>query len=145
MHVSGVNFVDVPTMCRFGTALVDAKYISPTLLSCISPILKVCLAPFSITLNGVDFVSNETLVYESITLPQILSIEPVIGVTCIIHSSKYDSRISLSRLLKEHPDCQQVSIDQAVPTNEFIGASPNGDMCVGGSCAKRSKNKFALV
>jgi len=43
----------------------------------------------------------------------------------------FHSHISLSRLLEEHPDCLQVSIDQAVPASEFSGASPVGDKCLG--------------
>lgn len=43
----------------------------------------------------------------------------------------YDSHISLSRLLEEHPDCQQVSYEEAMPTKEFSGASPVGDRCLG--------------
>jgi hypothetical protein len=43
----------------------------------------------------------------------------------------YDSHISLSRLLEEHPDCQQVSYEEAMPTKEFSGTSPVGDKCLG--------------
>lgn len=43
----------------------------------------------------------------------------------------FHSHISLSRLLEDHPDCLQVSIDQAVPASEFSGASPVGDKCLG--------------
>jgi IPT/TIG domain len=68
VHVSAENFIDTTTMCRFGTALVDAAFISQALLSCISPVLKIGLAPVSITMNGVDFVSNETLEYDCTTI-----------------------------------------------------------------------------
>ena len=37
----------------------------------------------------------------------------------------------MSRLLEEHPDCQQVSHDEAMPTKEFSGTSPVGDKCLG--------------
>ena len=92
VHVLGENFIDTPTMCRFGTILIDATYISPTLLSCVAPALKIGSAPVSITLNGVDFISSETLVYESITLPQIQSIEPTAGLiygetTVVLHTT----------------------------------------------------------
>lgn len=33
--------------------------------------------------------------------------------------------------MEEHPDCLQVSINQAVPASEFSGASPVGDKCQG--------------
>lgn len=45
----------------------------------------------------------------------------------------YDSHISLSRLLEEHPDCQQVDLDKTVPTKEyaFWSKSPISDACLG--------------
>ena len=45
----------------------------------------------------------------------------------------YDSHISLSRLLEEHPDCQSVPYDQTVPTKEyaFQGKHPVSDECLG--------------
>ena len=76
IRVIGENFVDTPTHCRFGTYLVDAIFISPTLLSCISPQLMIGQVSVSMTTNGIDFISNETVVYESIKLPQIKLIGP---------------------------------------------------------------------
>jgi hypothetical protein len=92
VHVLGESFVDTPTMCRFGAILIDATYISPILLSCVAPALNIGLAPVSITLNGVDFIYNEMLVYESITLPQIQSIEPTAELmhgetTVVLHTT----------------------------------------------------------
>ena len=45
----------------------------------------------------------------------------------------YDSHISLSRLLEEHPDCQGVGYDQTVPTKEYAlnGKQPVSDTCLG--------------
>lgn len=45
----------------------------------------------------------------------------------------YDSHISLSRLLEEHPDCQRVDLDKTVPSNEyaFWGRHPISDACLG--------------
>lgn len=45
----------------------------------------------------------------------------------------YDSHISWSRLLEEHPDCLSVSYDQTVPTKEysFQRSSPLSDECIG--------------
>ena len=45
----------------------------------------------------------------------------------------YDSHISLSRLLEEHPDCQRVDLDKTVPTKEyaFWGNNPISDACLG--------------
>lgn len=45
----------------------------------------------------------------------------------------FDSRIGLSRLLEEHPDCEGVSYDQTVPTKEyaFFGKHPVSDTCLG--------------
>jgi hypothetical protein len=54
----------------------------------------------------------------------------------MLNASQYfllccNSHISLSRLLDKHPDCQQVSHDEIMPTKEFSGASPVGDKCLG--------------
>ncbi|KAL7555003.1 hypothetical protein ACHAWF_018580 [Thalassiosira exigua] len=45
----------------------------------------------------------------------------------------YDSHISLSRLLEEHPDCEGVDYGQTVPTkeHEVRGKGPVGDTCQG--------------
>jgi len=45
----------------------------------------------------------------------------------------YDSHISLSRLLEEHPDCESVTYDQTVPTKEYAvrGEYPVSDTCLG--------------
>ena len=79
VYVSGENFVDVPTKCSFGSTLVDAIYVSPMLLQCVAPALEIGFVPVSITTNEVNFITNETLFYESFKLPQIFSIAPRVG------------------------------------------------------------------
>ena len=82
IHIMGENFVDALVMCRFGFDLdgvVNAMCISSTLLSCIAPPLKIGLVPVFVSVNGVEWITNESLVYQSIKLPQIQSIDPVIG------------------------------------------------------------------
>jgi len=82
LYIYGEAFIDTPTKIRFGDgALVDAIYISPTLLSCITPATTIGHLSVSITMNqGVDYISNESLKYESIKLPQLESIQPQIGI-----------------------------------------------------------------
>ena len=92
IYAIGENFFEASAMCRFGTSTVDAIYISPTLLSCISPELEIGPAPVSITFNGADFITNSTIAYESFMLPQIKSIEPALGTvmgneTVLLHTS----------------------------------------------------------
>ena len=45
----------------------------------------------------------------------------------------YDSHISLSRLLEEHPDCETVDFEETMPTKEyaFWGKNPVSDTCLG--------------
>ena len=43
----------------------------------------------------------------------------------------YDSHMSLSRLLEEHPECDQVSHDDTIPTREYSGRKPVSDGCLG--------------
>jgi len=83
LYIYGKDFIDTPTKIKFGDdALVDAIYISPTLLSCITPATTIGHLSVSITMNeGVDFITNESLSFESIKLPQLKSIQPQIGIT----------------------------------------------------------------
>ena len=81
IYISGENFLDTGTcMCNFGTSLVDAVYISRTLLSCEAPAMKIGRVPVSITMNGVDFITNKVLEYQSIKLPQLKTMEPTVGI-----------------------------------------------------------------
>ena len=41
----------------------------------------------------------------------------------------YDSHMSLSRLLEEHPGCDQVKEDDTIPTREYNGREPLSDAC----------------
>lgn len=45
----------------------------------------------------------------------------------------YDSHISLSRLLEDHPDCRTVDLEETMPTKEysFWGKDPISDACLG--------------
>ncbi len=79
VYISGENFVDVPTKCSFGSSLVDAIYKSPILLQCNAPALEIGFVPVRVISNGFGSLMNETLVYESIKLPQIYSIFPRTG------------------------------------------------------------------
>ena len=82
IHIHGENFMSSSlTMCEFGhdqKVLVDATYISSTLLSCESPTLPIGRHSVRVTLNGIDF--SNSLEYESIALPQIESIHPNFGI-----------------------------------------------------------------
>lgn len=130
VYISGENFVDTPTLCRFGTSLVNAIYISPTLLSCVTPTNVIGKIPLSITMNGVDFISNSTLQYESIKLPQLESMEPTVGVvnenttvvltTTALHEDKplachFDDRIVMASYLSSN------SVSCAVPISGPAG------------------------
>ena len=43
----------------------------------------------------------------------------------------YDSHITISRLLEEHPDCEEVNYFQTVPVTDFGSRHPVGDSCRG--------------
>ena len=81
VHISGENFIQGAMMIHFGDTVVSASVVSPNLMSCKSPMLKLGLTPVSVSVIGMDyFVGNETLTYESIQLPQIGAIRPNVGI-----------------------------------------------------------------
>ncbi|KAK1742180.1 hypothetical protein QTG54_006745 [Skeletonema marinoi] len=58
--ITGTGFIDVPSLsCRFGSTLVDAKYISRNMIECTSPPASgVDKVDLGISLNGVEFASQ---------------------------------------------------------------------------------------
>ena len=77
--VIGVNFVDLPTLtCRFEFTPVAATFINSTALSCFAPAYFTGSFPLEISLNGVDYTSND-LQYTFEAWPTILGINPLTG------------------------------------------------------------------
>ena len=58
--VIGVNFGECEAVsCRFGTVVVPAHIMSPTSLWCISPAAEVGSSALEVSMNGVDFSTDE--------------------------------------------------------------------------------------
>lgn len=80
VYIAGSNFSPSPLLsCRFGALIVEATFISESMLSCKTPPMKLGKVSLAISLNRVEFVSSE-LFYHSINLPQMSSMHPRVGV-----------------------------------------------------------------
>ncbi|KAL7513815.1 hypothetical protein ACHAXN_011176 [Cyclotella atomus] len=82
VYISGSNFIPTPSLaCRFGTSIiVDATFISDSLMSCKAVPMQIGRVPLAVSLNGVEFVDSD-LYYETISLPQISSMHPCVGLS----------------------------------------------------------------
>ena len=97
--VRGVNFVPSSTFsCQFGVAIVSAKFINDSEVTCISPPYNLQKkVPVTVSVNGVEFAPSEATFEYILSPPQILSIRPSIGSTLggtlltIIGSGFFDS------------------------------------------------------
>ena len=122
VHIVGENFIDGAMMVHFGDAVVHASVISPNLISCMSQTLRLGQTSVSVSARGIDFVGNETLLYESIQLPQISAIHPNVG-TIGGHTQVV---VSTTKLFKT----DRLSCHFGDTTVMAVSTSPNAVSCL---------------
>lgn len=123
-------YLDLPLNLPFGNSAKELRFLldRPSNHSIGSPHFQSLGEEASLSDTAVDpfnLVSHDdSWSHDFIALPYLPFLSNCDG---------YDSHISLSRLLEEHPDCQTVDPDKTVPTNEyaFWGRHPISDACFG--------------
>lgn len=79
VNIHGRFFYNTPMLsCRFGTSVVEAHYLSPSIISCATPIHPIGLYKVSVSGNGIDF-SKDSLRFQFHAPCLIHSIVPRAG------------------------------------------------------------------
>ena len=83
VKVAGANFQDAPDLaCRFGSLVVPAEFVSPSLLSCMAPPLgRLGRVLVSVSINGIDFSGSADALFAYTAEPTVYAATPSRGST----------------------------------------------------------------